>query len=329
MAFADVIDVSGFASSTRVSIAFWEVSLKVARKIAVVTPQYSNLSGGIIALHKLADVMHRQGIAAFLLPDRLLPESDMWQAAKTRYLRRFRTNPAYRSQTLFRVPDLDDTWIVVYPGTIAGNPLKAMNVVRWHLNAPRELDPWGHFGPGELYFRFKVQPVVNRLAEGSRLSTRKLAVNDYPLHLYNDQGQAVRRTGTAYCRRKGGGRDLPAEAADWILIDGKSHEEVSAIFKSVERFVSYDTRTAYLKFAALCGCDAVVEPQEGLTEEQWKPDPALRYGVAYGLDRLDWARSTRHLLPLQISEDMARQEANVLECVAEMNAFFDARDRQG
>jgi len=303
--------------------------LERGRKIAIVSPQYSPLSGGIIALHKLADIMHRHGIAVYLFPDRLLPGSGSWKRIKTRVLKRFRTNPDYRSQTLFSVPDFDESWIVLYPGSIAGNPLAAMNVVRWHLNFPKELDPLGSFGPGELYFRNKVAPAVGTLPAGSQLSSRPMVVNDYPLHLYNSTGSSGARSGTAYCLRKGVERNLPVEAADWILIDEKPHEEVSAIFKSVERFISYDTRTSYLKLAALCGCDAIVVPEEGVTEEQWKPDPAWRYGIAYGYDRLDWARSTRHLVQKQIDEDLARQEANVLECVAEMNAFFDARGDQG
>jgi hypothetical protein len=298
------------------------------RKIAIVTPQYAKLSGGIIALHKLADIMAGHGVPAFLFPDRLLPGSGVAKWLKTRLLKRFRTNPAYRSQILFSIPEFDDDWIVLYPGSVAGNPLKATNVVRWHLNFPRELDPLGSFGPGELYFRYKMPPLVGTLAAGSRLSSRPMIVNDYPLQLYNDVGQSAWRSGTAYCLRKGGGRDLPAEAADWILIDERSHEEVSTIFKSVERFVSFDTRTAYLKLAALCGCDAIVMPEPGVSEEEWKPDPAARYGIAYGYDRLEWARSTRHLVLKQIAEEMAHQATNVLACVTEMNSFFDAPNRR-
>ena len=59
----------------------------------------------------------------------------------------------------------------------------------------------------------------------------------------------------------------------------------------------------YTKFAALCGCKSVVIPLEGVSKEEWAPEPALCYGVAYGFDDLEEAERTKPLLIDEIEKD--------------------------
>ena len=220
-----------------------------------------------------------------------------------------------------------DNWIVIYPEVVYGNPLFASNVVRWFLHEPGFLTGEIGYGAGELYFRFREHRPANFAQKGSMLAPRNLTVNDYPLHLYNQSGAVAERSGTAYCLRKGKHKPICHDLSNSILIDGKGHEEVARIFKSVTQFICYDTNTAYLKFAALCGCDVIVIPDPGVTEEQWKPNPIRRYGVAYGFDRIEWARSTAHLVSEVITQEVKAQDENVLACVEDMNRYFDARLR--
>jgi hypothetical protein len=95
--------------------------------------------------------------------------------------------------------------------------------------------------------------------------------------------------------RKGRGRAPIHDIANSILIDGKSHAETAATFKKVKQFISYDPYTHYSYFAAIAGCESIVAPLDNTTKEQWKPDIADRYGLAYGFDELEFARATRHL----------------------------------
>ncbi len=94
------------------------------------------------------------------------------------------------------------------------------------------------------------------------------------------------------------------DTADSILIDGKSHEEVATIFKSVKRFISYDPQTHYSYLAIIAGCESLVVPPDDTTKEQWKPNVEDRYGLAYGFDDIEFALATRHMaLERQISLD--------------------------
>ena len=81
--------------------------------------------------------------------------------------------------------------------------------------------------------------------------------------------------------------------------------------KRVERFISYDTYTAYSRFASLCGCDSIVIPDEGVTLDQWYANPQDRYGVSYGFDGIEEARATRS----KMRERILAQEEKSLNTV--------------
>lgn len=313
--------------------------LALQRKIAIYTPSYSNTTGGVIALHKLCDILNRHGVQACLVPFapsefpdprsaiRIFLSNTLSALRGSRRSRlNFSTNPAYETPVvpLDKIPRLNEEWIAIYPEVICGNPLFAYHVVRWFLHEPGFLSGRTDYGSGELYFRFREDRSADFTQEGSMLASRILTANDYPLHLYNCSDAPERRSGTAYCIRKGKHKPICHDLSNSILIDGKGHDEVARIFKSVTRFISYDTNTAYLKLAALCGCDVIVIPDPGVTEEQWKPNPARRYGVAYGFDRIEWARSTAHLVSQVIHQEMTAQDENVLACVVDMNRYFDS-----
>ena len=75
------------------------------------------------------------------------------------------------------------------------------------------------------------------------------------------------------------------------------------IFNRCEYFVSYDPCTFLSIIAAFCGCISIVYPVEGLSKEEWLSTIAVKkymqekqinvlYGVAYGLEEIEWAKST-------------------------------------
>jgi len=101
-----------------------------------------------------------------------------------------------------------------------------------------------------------------------------------------------------------------------------NHTEISQIFKRVKTFISYDTHTYYGYFAALCGADAIVIPDEGVTKELWEPDPVNRYGVAYGFEDLESARATAPLLKDFIVSKENQAMDLVRLFVSETHAFF-------
>ena len=74
-------------------------------------------------------------------------------------------------------------------------------------------------------------------------------------------------------------------------------EELIKIFNTCKRFYSYDTETYLNVLAAQCGCESIIVPYKNLTKEDIiNSQPSFKYGLAYGLDNLEYANSTRTLL---------------------------------
>ena len=81
------------------------------------------------------------------------------------------------------------------------------------------------------------------------------------------------------------------------------------IFNTYEYFYSYDPITFYSVIAAMCGCVSVVVKIHGLSKEDWlnklAPIEYLKetgeplYGVAYGVEEIEFAKNTLHLVEQQ------------------------------
>lgn len=304
------------------------------RKFVVFAPSYDERHGGIICLHKLVHQINEAGHEAYLCPtfenlefnrhNFLMPVRRLLGDIATGLFKPYRTHRSFNTP-IYGGPARDlqsDEWVVVYPELVFGNPLKARNVARWLLHQPGFHSGVVYYGFNELHVRFN-EALREFRYPNSQQAAFFLPIIHYPLDLYNEEGAAARRSGTAYCIRKGGGKAMQHDLSNSALIDGLSHEGVAAVFKRVETFISYDTYTAYSRFAALCGCDSVVIPDEGVTEAQWYPNPADRYGVAYGFDQIGKARQTRQLLQQKIQQEHQQSAEAAVRFVQACEAFFD------
>lgn len=311
------------------------------RTILIFALSYTENSGGIIALHKLCDIVNRIGGKAFLVPyfeTYTINKLYCWRNAfrvfnrvfndKLRGLRqsKFQTHPHFMSPVLRTLPKdgFGDDHIVVYPEITFGNPLRAKNVVRWLLHNPGVMSQNIFYGSGEIYFKFH-SGLKDFSYPGSIMSKNLLKVIDFPLDVYNKERVSLSRNGSAYCIRKGKHKKIVHDLSDSILIDGKSHAEVAGIFKRVRTFISYDAYTAYSRFAALCGCDSVVIPDEGIGEEEWRPDPSHRCGLAYGYENLEKARKTAPMLQEIVEREQSESLAHAANFINEVNTFFSQR----
>ena len=88
-------------------------------------------------------------------------------------------------------------------------------------------------------------------------------------------------------------KDICLHPNDSICIDKKSHEEIAKIFNECDKFICYDPYTHYSTFATKCGCTSIVIPDEGVSKEDWKPYVKDTYGIAYGLDDIEYAIETK------------------------------------
>jgi len=294
------------------------------RKFLIFAPSYRPDNGGGIVLHRLCSLLNELGYEAYLTRffngapvygnDFVVPLSTIAARAIWNLITPFKVNREWFTPVI-KTPQLPlgPEWIVVYPEIVFGNPLKAQCVVRWLLHRPGFHTGHMYYGPGEYHVDF------NTFAEDfcfpdCKKALRPLNVLAFPFEHYNLQNAlpADQRTGIAYCLRKGKGKPLVHNPRNSTLIDGKSHAEAAAILKRVKTFISYDTYTAYSSFAVLCGAESVVVPDAGMDKHAWFPNPADRFGVAYGFDDMEWARETAS----GVFDRMKEKEASSLENVA-------------
>lgn len=309
------------------------------RKFLICAPSYSQNNGGAIVLHKLCHLINELDQEAYLFPiiENLELNKFNYKEVLIRFFkkhlrepfRRFKTIPDLKTPTIKKLPTnlSTDEWVVIYPEIVFGNPLKAKNVVRWLLHDPDFNQKTGihdknfYFGKGELFFR--IGPWFKNFEyPGSTTSKSFLQVFHHPLHLFNMEGASKNRSGTAYAIRKGKHKKIVHDLEDSTLIDGLNHEEIARIFKRVKTFISYDSHTTYSYFAALCGCDSVVIPDDGTSEDKWCPNPEDRYGLAYGFENINKARETLSLLPERFKKFESSSKLSVQNFIYEINNFF-------
>jgi hypothetical protein len=296
-----------------------------SRRFIIYSGGFDENIGGVIALHRLCDLLNREGHEAFLWPDNKpavsasRPIASRWKLARYRLKgkqRAYKTWPGFitRIAEASHLPGA----IAVYPEVVDGNPLGVEHVVRWLLHKPGFHTGRSRFGPRDRFFFYQKafdDPSVN--SEGDNLLKTSFVRDD----IYRQTNFGGRR-GTCYFLRKGLGREIVHDLADSVLVDDLSHAQLAEVFNRVTTCISYDAYTMYSMFAALCGCDSVVVPEEGATKEQWYPDPADRYGLAYGFDDIDSARSTRHLLLPRLKSQESLANESVLRFVEKCARYF-------
>lgn len=305
-----------------------------SKKFLIFAPSFREDDGGGVVLHRLCALLNELGCEAYITrlfngepvyPNQLV--SPLLRLAKhtaIRYLTRFNTNPSWNTPVV-KSPTLPlgDEWIVVYPEIVFGNPLQAKNVVRWFLYRPGFHTGNVFFGEGEFHVE------INSFAHdfnysGAVRSSSPLHVVSYPFDFYNKNGALPvdLRHGTAYCLRKGKSKKIVHDLSGSELIDGKSHAEISKIFKRVKAFISYDPYTAYSHFAIWCGADSVVVPDAGIDKFQWIEKPADRYGLSYGFDDIEWARDTADFVLPRVMEKENNSKESVRHFAEEVLAHF-------
>lgn len=297
----------------------------MSRAFIVFTDSFDENNGGVIALHRLCDLLNRTGHRALLWPlRRPLPDpahrldtlARQWRWYRRAWRRPFRTCPLFETP-IATAADLPGA-IVVYPEIVMGNPLRAPHVVRWLLHKPGWHKGRYEYGPGDRYFFYQKafdDPALN--PDGDNL-LKTLWVRD---DVYQHRNHGERR-GSCYILRKGKGRPIVHDLADSILVDKMSHVQMAEVFNRVKTCISYDTYTMYAFYAAMCGCDVVVVPEPGVSKAQWQPDPDDVQGIAYGFDDLENARRTRHLLLPHLKAQEAATNATVQDFVAKCARYF-------
>lgn len=187
------------------------------------------------------------------------------------------------------LPVIGKETVVIYPDTVYGNFLHATHVVRWLLYFNRYPDDPHAYGKQDLFICYrdifndkKLNPKGNRVT-----------ISYFDLDLYKKTTPSEQREGKCYIIRKGASRnDLPT-FFDGPVIDNMSEPDKVQTFNRCRYCISYDTQTAYMKIAALCGCLPVVIPESGKGREDYTAGESESYGVAYGFSEEEIAFATQ------------------------------------
>lgn len=297
----------------------------------IMAGSYDENVGGTVVLHRLCHELNALGIEAQMVPFRrsfdikinylIVPLLKLLKDFISRSFS-YKTNPNFITPVCKKKIDFSSgDLVVIYPEIIFGNPLNAKKIVRWFLHHPGYHEGKYLYGINELYFRYHSGIKIPSDLEIST-SSLELKVVHYPVEFYNKENQLQNRLGTAYSIRKGVGKNLVHDSTNSILIDGRSHQEVSEIFKSVETFISYDTRSAYSTFAVLCGCNSVLIPDEGVDIEEWLPSLKDRAGLAYGFEMIDIAKLNHNKLEERVNQEIVDNRGVVENFIAIVNEKF-------
>ena len=123
--------------------------------------------------------------------------------------------------------------------------------MRWLLHDPGRITGRVFFGTKELYFPYS-ELTAKVVIPQSKTSTNKIFIQHTPFELFLNARPAEKRFKSAYCIRKGAGRKIVHDLEGSICIDNLSQEDVAKIFKSVDFFYAYDTRTLYSQLVWSC-----------------------------------------------------------------------------
>lgn len=254
-------------------------------KIIIWTPKLDYQVGGIVVLHNLAKDLLELGYRVMLYN----PEGHRYE------------NPFCGQFAEFS--DVDDRAVVVYPEVVEGNPLKALNVVRWML-----CDIGVHTSP-DIYKSWNAKDLVFHFSSfNSTYNPEDLTIL-YTLWIDPKiENKGLKRSGSCYLFRKA---SLFHEyirmihPMDAVMIDHCSNEEIIQIFNEKETFYNYDPHSYYDAIAVMCGCPAVVYPLAGVSKLDWLKSKASfqafngkkdnMSGIAYGVNDLKHALETLSL----------------------------------
>jgi hypothetical protein len=291
----------------------------------IVTPHYQRNSVGVRCLHLLAHWLNRLGHSAWILattgaagartnPDLLTPE----------------LTPAVRAAHVAagRAP------VVVYPETVAGNPLGAPTVARYVLNFPGLLGGDKAFAPEEIVFGF-----AKALADAAGAPANVLHMPALDAQLFSPgpdgprqgvchyAGKFAQDHGGVPFRLPLGSVEIPRDPA------AMSQQQIAALFRRSELFYVYES-TGLGTEAGLCGCPVVVMPNPFLDkviaveELSWdgvawgdSPEEIARAKATVGNVRARYQQTVAAFFP-QLERFVALTQARAAEAPADAPLAF-------
>ena len=230
-------------------------------------PPYTHKSAGTKVLYELSYLLNNHGCESYMF---------VWDGKS--YL-----SDKYKICSYdFMMDSLSKGAWIVYPEIISGNPVGAKNVIRYVLNVPGLLAGDKTYDSSEILFAYN--SYISKHAWNCPI-LKTPHVNLDICRNYN-----LSRKGS--CFFVGKGRNVPRRPElEEIEIINVTSQQLYDLFNRCEVFYTYDDMTSLCEEARLCGCPVVI-----LNEFSDKFDLLRenKYGMAFGLSELGWAKKTVH-----------------------------------
>jgi hypothetical protein len=231
--------------------------------------------------------------------------------------------PRIHTRTISSYPELLDRSIVIYPEVVAGNPLRATNVVRYLLNKPGLFTGIGieSYGDKDYYLHFADHFLPpNLTSRRLRLPLVDTSVFVPPQSLMSRDGFLV------YSARYH--PDIQS-FPDWIdnvtMISRAAPRDPTMLANLYQssRGLIVGERTAAIAEALHCHCPVIILSHAGFDFAS-VISFAAGYGLAVGLDQAGLARATASApdFPAHYATQTAGADASILEFVTDAARYF-------
>lgn len=273
------------------------------------------LTGGIVAMHKLAYMLAERGHNVFVFTQPEYPHQNI------RTIKCWKTNSHefvdYYSWEQFKF--LYHNTVTIYPQIARGNPIGTKHVVRWLLydteklleDAYGENDVYANFGNFKSYRNVEHIPLTTFNYYTDRLYVTNDGSRKGFCHMYHKHTPP-------------GGENLISQLSSMDLTGWKNlgnYDYLREQLNQYEYMLTYDQKSFYTVAAGLCGCKSIIlnpgksyefspnaysesdEYEKLITPAEYRErNPIQKYGVAYGLDDIYWANTTIGLVTDHVKE---------------------------
>ncbi len=268
----------------------------------IVAPRYKPDSAGIKVLHLLCHHLNALGVPAYLV-------------IRTRLFNQTVVNPEWNTPLLTQqVADHYEqagiTPVVVYPGTVSGNPLHASVVMRYALHYPGVLGGDKNYAAEEMLYGYS-----HAIADFMGVPEQTLFMPTSNPNIFYPPNPETPRHGTCFWAakyRQFSGQTPELAETDSVEItrgkDALTPDGIADLLRRSQLFYTYED-TALVAEALLCGCPVVYLPNEYMREP---------IGIEeLGWDGIAWGDSPEEIARAKATIDKGRDNY-----IARMKAYW-------
>jgi hypothetical protein len=248
------------------------------------TPEYIDYIGGVMVNHSLANYLAKLGENSYIY-------ANSTKEGYSSTLIPWRTDIDYDPQNTILICSAgagEHTFEHYIPENIKNIP----NKVKWLVN-----DQVKYYPEGEKFYTYcdYFPTLENQKVDGNFLSL-DIEHNIFFNNNTTRKGGCFYTKGTQIKNKYHKDNDLSLDNI-YSMPSFQRNLYLSEVFNSKEYFICYSHRSFIAAIAALCGCTVIVIPYDDTPREYWENNfPTFKYGIAYGIDDIQWALDTKHLV---------------------------------